>query len=142
MKVLGALLLLGGLGVTLAPVGARTAPTPPRRDLTIRFAPPPIPVDRAHEPREFQIEVRSSGAPVQVELVLTAEGGAARRYVGRSTNGRTYRVTAVPALRSEANTLLLTLVDAGSETVFQARERSFAIGGRTVRLSQVRRIEF
>ena len=94
------------------------------------------------QPRELLFVIRGVDDPtgLQAALTLSTPGSPDRTYSGPVRDGL-FRVTVVPAPPRAAASLRLTLLDGDSEAVFTVVDRSFTVGGKPVRLSQVRRIE-
>ncbi|MGV3720947.1 MAG: FG-GAP repeat domain-containing protein [Actinomycetota bacterium] len=108
-----------------------------------RVSPASFLADRLRQPVEFQIELDKVAQRVglEVDLILAIPGGSTRTLKTRSLDGRIFRVSAPPVPLNEPSRVRLTLLDSGSEAGFSAADRSFTVGGKTVRLSGVRRID-
>ena len=111
----------------------------------IVVTPPSIPAAKRFEPLEVVFEVRPPAGvkgPFEATLILTSFGGKPRTYAARTTDGKTFRATAIPSQPEDSIRLRVTLIDDTSELVFESPDRMIMVGGKSVKLSDVRRMEF
>jgi WD40 repeat protein len=109
----------------------------------VQFHPPPVRPSNLHTPTTFEARVTTlmpSSAPLTVELVLKA-GKGPERTLRMDLRGDRYRVTAVP-IPEPSGPWTLRLAARFDNATLEATttERSLTIGGREVKLSDVRSV--
>jgi WD40 repeat protein len=111
----------------------------------VEFNPPRLGPGELHKPARFEAKVTPllpPLAPLTVELILKA-GQDPERTVRMEAEGDRYQVTAVP-IPERTGPPTLKLAARYDEATLEARttDRSFTIGGREVKLGEVRTIQF
>jgi hypothetical protein len=131
------------LTLAVLALGSIAAAAPADRG-EIRVATPSIPAAKRFEPLEIIFEVRpppGTKGSIEASLILTSLGGKPRTYPARSADGKTFRATAIPSQPEDSSRVRVTLIDEVSELVFETPDRSITVGGKALKLSEVRRIE-
>jgi WD40 repeat protein len=109
----------------------------------VQFNPPPIRSSNLHKPTTFEARVTPlipASVPLTVELILKA-GKAPERTLRMDAQGDRYRVTAVPVPEPTGPwTLRLAARFDNATLEATTTERSLTIGGREVKLSDVRSV--
>ncbi len=111
----------------------------------ITFTAPAIQLKSKHEPIEFKataVSLTVPATPLEVELVLTNDGGAERRCEMKAA-GTSYSVTTVPfPIAKDPANLRVEVKYKDALVSGAAQDRTFRVGKQSVKLSEVRRLRF